>query len=182
MSASLDLTADVARAALEYDASTGLLRWRHRDDVPASFNGRYAGKTAGRPGGRGYIYVNLYRRCYKAHRMAWLISYGEWPAGAIDHINRDKTDNRLNNLRFATPSQNSINSDVYSSNRSGVRGVTWHAGISKWQAQIGVAGKVVYLGSFDRIEDAAAARADRERQLFGAFSGASDAPVVRSAA
>lgn len=86
----------------------------------------------------------------------------------IDHINRDKLDNRKDNLRYATVSQNSINKAPSINNTSGIKGVTKKRG--KWQAQINKDGKCVYLGTFKEKEDAASAYNVAAKAMFGDFA------------
>lgn len=76
----------------------------------------------------------------------------------IDHRDRNGLNNRRSNLRRATKAQNAENSTVRKDNTSGIKGVTWNALAGKWQAQIGIRGKVLYLGLFSRIQEAAKAR------------------------
>ena len=88
----------------------------------------------------------------------------------IDHASRNTLDNRKRNLRIATASQNGINSGMRSNNTSGYRGVSWNKKFRKWVASIRHGGHLCYLGSYDRIEDAAEARRKKEIELFGEFS------------
>jgi hypothetical protein len=98
-------------------------------------------------------------------RMHWLIA-----GKGADHVNRDGLDNRRSNLRKATPSQQLMNRNIVSSNTSGHRGVIWDKSAKKWRAQIGKERRNYVLGTFDNIEDAIAARASAEKELFGEFS------------
>lgn len=88
----------------------------------------------------------------------------------IDHINSNTSDNRKNNLRTATKSQNGMNRDLQSNNTSGNTGVYWHKKISKWIACITVNREYIYLGSFNNFEDAVKARKEAEDKYFGEFS------------
>ncbi len=104
---------------------------------------------AGYVGGKGYVYVSVDGHKYLGHRLAWFMTYGVWPASGLDHINRIKTDNRLANLRLATPSENNQNkSEAMVSNTSGLLGVSWMSRARKWRAQIQVDGRVTYLGLY----------------------------------
>lgn len=142
---------------------TGELTWR----ISPSF-AIEAGHRAGSRGSKGYQTVSLDRTYLGVHRVLWAMHKGAWPAGAIDHINGNPSDNRIANLRECTPSQNAINSRMPSTNTHGTKGVTLlpHG---KWQAQIKINGKSKYLGSFVNKSDAAAAYGAAARELFGEF-------------
>ena len=97
-----------------------------------------------------------------AHRLAWFYVYGAWPNGDLDHINGDKLDNRIANLREATRKQNMQNVRQHKHNTSGVKGVAWHSQRNKWRAYIFVDYRQIHLGLFDTKEAAAAARMNAE--------------------
>ena len=105
-----------------------------------------------------------------AHRVAWVMTHGEWPKEMIDHINGDRSDNRLCNLRQATRSQNLINSKLSSRNSSGFRGVSWCSAKQKWDARIYSATKLRLLGRFKTKEEAIAAYAAAAAELHGDFA------------
>lgn len=139
------LTAEIARQALSYDPDSGSLTWLiSRGTVKA-------GSKVCRVSNRGYLTVKIFGKTYQAHRVAWLIVHGEWPI-TIDHINRQRTDNRLVNLRNATQQQNMCNVPRKRTNTSGVRGVSWHSQSEKWQVEVKADGKRYYLGSYQDIE------------------------------
>jgi hypothetical protein len=101
----------------------------------------------------------LFKHDYCAHRMAWLLMTGSWPADEIDHINHVKDDNRWGNLREATHQQNMKNQKMSRLNVSGYTGVSWHRGKKLWEAYIhGDVGKIIPLGSYIDLEAAVAAR------------------------
>jgi hypothetical protein len=140
------------RAALRYDADTGRFFWFHRrGNVPAGT------ETGLCNNGKGYRVIGWCNRIHVAHRMAWAIYYGEWPAQDIDHINGDRADNRICNLRLATRGENMQNAKTPVHNSSGHRGVHWHAGAKKWRAVIWKDKSPHHLGFFDDITDAAEA-------------------------
>jgi hypothetical protein len=93
-------------------------------------------------------------RYYSAHRLAWLYTHGEWPAGQIDHINRDRRDNRMCNLRVVTHSENLQNIQIWRSNKSGQRGVSWNTREKIWRAQICHQKQQIYLGNFKDKQEA----------------------------
>jgi hypothetical protein len=100
-----------------------------------------------------------------AHRLVWLLHKGYWPAADLDHINEDKTDNRIENLREATRAQNMQNVRVHKHNTSGCKGVAWYAPRGKWRAYIFCNYRQRHLGLFSTFTDAVAARKAAERQL-----------------
>jgi len=147
------------RKVLSYDPETGRLTWR--SDMG---NRVKAGGAAGTLGLNGYRQVVARRRRYYAHRVAWALYHGEWPAGQIDHINGIRTDNRIANLRDVTHAENARNKMMVSANTSGRTGVVWHKGAGKWMAQITISYRPIYLGLFAEFEEACAARESAERE------------------
>lgn len=154
------LTAEEARMWLSYDANSGCLTWVLRPS-----RGVRVGDDAGAKTQNGYVCVKFRGNSYLVHRIAWLMSFGEWPIGDIDHINGVRSDNRLTNLRDVPRSMNVQNVRVArSSNLScGVLGVTPKN--QKWQASISCDGKRKYLGVFDTPEDAGSAYINAKRAL-----------------
>ena len=106
----------------------------------------------------GYLQISIDGKRYLAHRLAWLYIHGEFPPNCIDHVNRDRADNRIVNLRLATRGENQQNQSMHSNNTSGYQGVCWHKKTGKWMARIKLNGKESYLGLFADIADAVAAR------------------------
>ena len=161
------ITADVnrIRELLEYEADTGILRWKVKRHGTA-----IAGSQAGSINSKGYRCVKIDGKLYQAHRIAWVIAKGEWPTSAIDHKNRSRDDNRIENLRLATNSQNTANSKRPAHNTSGLKGVTWHKLRRKWAAQIRKDGKNIHLGLFASAEDAHEAYIRAANENFGEFA------------
>ena len=114
--------------------------------------------------GYGYPTISLNRSHKAVHKVLFPDAKGD-----IDHINGKPHDNRRCNLRVCTHSQNRQNSKKYANNTSGVTGVYWNRRAKKWQADIKVYYKKIYLGLFDSIEEAAAVRKAAEIQYFGEF-------------
>jgi hypothetical protein len=110
------------------------------------------------------------RKNYSAHRLAWLYVYGEWPSDQIDHINRNRSDNRIANLRIATPTQNQANRSVCKRNTTGFKGVTVDPRTGRFRAKIRVNGKRTHIGVFDSAEEAGAAYVAASRRVYGDFS------------
>jgi hypothetical protein len=150
------------RESLTYDPRTGVLRWR----VDRTCTAR-AGTRAGCSHSRGYLTIRVDGHRYYAHRLAWLLALGEWPAGEIDHIDGDTGNNRLANLRVVTRSQNNLNHNLHRNNTSGVSGVYWYAARSKWRAIIKIRGKKKHLGLFASRDEAEAARRTAAVALVG---------------
>lgn len=162
------MTPETLRELFHYCPESGALTHRRRspgwfsgERFANAWNARFAGKTAGSVCAKGYIQVVVHGRVLQAHRVAWSIATGQEP-NEIDHINGDKTDNRLTNLRSVTHAENGKNRALGRNNRSGVNGVGWNSHFGKWQARIKVAGRSKSLGYFDNLEDAAAARRTAE--------------------
>ena len=134
---------------LHYDPETGVFTWlvvKGRRGLP--------GKTAGTIGADGYVIITIDGRKLRAHRLAWLCVHGTEPPNEIDHCNLIRHDNRLCNLRLATSRQNKENKDKLRNNKSGYRGVSWHARAGRWQSTIRSNGKTTYLGLFDSAPEA----------------------------
>ena len=116
----------------------------------------------------GYLSIGIDGVIYLAHRLVWAIMHGEDPKHIIDHINRDKLDNRIDNLRLCTNHQfdNKQNMDKYANNKSGVKGVSWFKPSGKWAAHIRVNKILIFLGYHSTIEAAAEARREAELKYF----------------
>ena len=140
-----------------YDYETGVLYWRRRNSnrVPKTLEAGTQNKSS------GYLSVQVRGRLYQVHRVVMLMCYGFYGEGLeVDHINHVRNDNRLVNLRFVTRSENMRNRSVSSNNTSGITGVYFLKARKKYTAQIGVNRKLTFLGYFDTLEEAAAARAE----------------------
>ena len=160
---------------LKYDPETGVFLWRWRSPhyfpnarSHASWNARFAEKPAFTSVSttHGYTQTNILGRVHRGHRVAWAMHFGRWPEGEIDHINGDRTDNRISNLRDVGRADNGRNLCVSRRNKSGVVGVTWDQQRERWFASIRHGGKTIGLGRFDSLDAAAAARR-RAEQNFG---------------
>jgi hypothetical protein len=153
------------RKRLRYEPETGKLYWLDCEDMPNCWRGRYAGVEAfTSDSGNGYQQGSIDGRTYQAHRVIWARVTGAWPAADIDHINGDKLDNRIENLRVVSRAENSRNASKRVNNTSGVCGVSWHKNRGKWQALVVVQGKYHHLGLFTSFDDAVAARKAAARE------------------
>jgi hypothetical protein len=133
------LTADELSKIAHYDPETGDFTWLE------NLARRKAGTKAPR---RRYLQLSIRQKLYYAHRLAWLYAHGEWPVDQIDHINGDPSDNRIANLRVATPSQNSANRPTHRDNKTGLKGVC-EIPSGKFMASILESGQTKYLGVFE---------------------------------
>lgn len=156
------LSLDRLKEVLEYHAETGAFTWKVSHPRAA------AGQIAGAKDHYGYVVIRIDGHLYKAHRLAWLYVYGEWPKKGLDHINRKKDDNRIDNLRLADQSLNMHNVDARCNSKSGVSGVVWRKDRNKWRASIRIGYKNIWLGSYTAKEDAIAARRKAEKRLLAA--------------
>ena len=151
------LTFERAAELFRYDKDTGKIYWRSRPSKHASITiGTEAG-TLKRDHTNIYRRVKIAGQFYLTHRIAWLIHYGVWPDGELDHKDGDGLNNRIENLRDVSRQENLKNQRMYRSNKSGITGVDWHKARGKWRAKIGINGKQKTLGRFDSIDEAAEA-------------------------
>jgi len=134
------------------------------------------GDVAGSAKGLGYLGVTADRKSYYVHRLVWLYHNGYFPEHGIDHINRNKKDNRIENLREVSQSCNIKNSLRRPNKTSGIRGVNWSSGRQKWCAMICNKGKVVNLGRcYDKIEAVCLRLAAEQCAGWGSCNAASPA-------
>lgn len=127
------------------------------------------GKVAGHVTKEGYVAIFLGGHSYKAHRLAWFVTYGEWPTDDLDHIDRNKSNNKIANLRKASRSMNSANVGLRSHNTSGYRGVSFNSQWKRWVAQIMVGGEKRFLGYFGSAEKANEAYVLAAKEAFGEY-------------
>ena len=140
------LTQERLNSRYDYNPATGFLVRKKRK-----------GRQEYRAKAGNYVYVTINGKCFPAHRLIWMMVYGHWP-DEIDHINGNKQDNRLYNLRNVTRLENMRNRCIQKNNTSGVTGVYWSPARKKWEVRIQVEGKFLFLGYFSNKEDAIAER------------------------
>ncbi len=162
------LTAAKLREAVSYEPITGAFTWKINGENRT--NADRIGTEAGTLDSEGYLRLCFHNYNHFAHRAVWLYLYGQWPKGIIDHLNGNRRDNRLCNLREATSTDNSRNARVYGS-LGRLKGAS-RSGATRWRAQITVDGKTILLGTFATEEEAHAAYVAAARQHFGEFANA----------
>jgi hypothetical protein len=149
----------------------GLMKWKPRgmqwflhlgtdaQRAMASWNTRHANKPAfAHCTGNGYLHGCLFNEKLLAHRAVWCLATCHWPTATIDHINGDRQDNRICNLRDVAHVQNCRNQPRSKVNTSGFTGVSFEAARNKYAAHITIAGRTLHLGRFDALADANRAR------------------------
>jgi hypothetical protein len=129
------------------------------------------GKRVGTLRNDGYIGIFIDKKYYFEHRLIWTIFNGEIPSGYyIDHINNDRADNRVENLRLCTTRENAYNRGPQANNKSGFKGVSWHKQKQKWVAQIKIDGKNKFLGFFEDKEEAYQKYCEKAIETHGEFA------------
>ena len=165
-----------AAKLVNYDGATGVFIWLKRegsDPKTRQFNTRFSGKECGCDNGKGYssIKIRIDGELFTlaAHTLVWLIAYGEMPVYDIDHIDGNRSNNKIDNLRAVTKALNCRNAKMLKSNTSGVTGVTLDKSTGKWRARTKVDKVMHSLGSFDDIRNA-----ENAIKLFRAKHGFTD--------
>ena len=153
------LTQRIVRDALDYNEGTGILKWK----IPAGFNTQIVGKTAGSVTEQGYSRLCINGVQIFAHRIIWLYKHGYLPENQIDHIDRNRLNNRLDNLREVTQVCNSRNSGNPKTNTSGVKGV--YKKDNGWQVSVKVFQKIHYIGFSLEFSEAVCLRLAAEQCL-----------------
>jgi hypothetical protein len=148
---------------LEYNPRTGEFFWR------ISIATVHAGDRAGSIYANGYRYIQMEGVDYRAARVAWFMMTGEDPVVFVDHLNRIRDDDRFDNLRLATNSQNQANA-WWSTNTSGFKGVTWQKSRGQWAASITIDNKQKFLGRFNTRVEAAKAYRNAAVDAWGEFA------------
>lgn len=145
------LTQERLKEVLHYDPETGQFIWLvARAQKP---KGSIAGAIKKGPASSsqrrwGYVLIGIARKVYFAHRLAWFYVYGRWPVQQLDHIDGDRTNNRIANLRESTSAQNAQNRYYSGGKSSRFLGVCWAKDTQRWQTMIRINGKPIYLGQY----------------------------------
>lgn len=132
--------------------------------------GKQSNRALGHIDKYGYVQITVSRRRVAAHRVAWCLHYHEWPLFIVDHIDGDRSNNRIDNLRKATPTENAQNRSVSSKKLSDYKGVDFHKHCNKWRARIKTAIGTLHLGHFESEEEAAKAYRTAVPFFFGDFA------------
>lgn len=146
---------------MEYSKHTGLFLWRMQRGNSVTVAGSIAGTTRA----DGYVRIKIDGNFYRAHRLAWFYVTGIWPSDQIDHKDRNRSNNRWNNLRQATRSQNGANMTRVKSSLKGA----FKDG-NRWRSHIKVSGRCIYLGMFGSPESAHSAYVEAAKKYHGEFS------------
>lgn len=150
---------------LRYDSISGRLTWCFRDRRLfkterqfKTWNARFSGRDAlSSLSQRGYLHGKIFGLACKAHHAAWAIYHGNWPDGEVDHIDRDKANNSIDNLRIVDRSQNCMNRSGHKDSTSKYKGVSYKKSIGKWTSQIQHNKQSIHLGYYNNELDAAEA-------------------------
>jgi hypothetical protein len=154
------ITQEELKESLDYNPETGLFTWKIKPRL-RSEAGDIAGTYA-----LGYISICYRQKFYRAHRLAWLYIYGEWPENQIDHINRIRDDNRICNLRLSTNSENGQNKiKANKNNSSGLLGVFIDKRDNRIYSKITIGKKIIHLGCFKSKEKAHEAYVKAKKEL-----------------
>lgn len=161
----MPLSSKLVGEYLNYDPSSGVVRWKKRTGPQCQL-----GEQAGNVDSNGYRQIQFFGKRYKTTRIIWLLMTGAWPSDEIDHVNRDRADDRWENLRIATHAQNMANQNIMRVNNiSGYRGVCWHKSTKKWAVQV-KGHRPCHCGLFENKEDAARHYDEIVRALYGEFA------------
>lgn len=169
-----EIDVNLLRSLIDIDTDTGVMKWKPRPEglfnghakrSSAAWNARYAGKAVQLYiHADGYAKMRVFDQAFQVHRVVYALHHGAWPEGHIDHINGVRADNRPENLRSVTRTENNRNQKRHSTNKSGQMGVRWHRAARKWLARIYDKNQEIHLGLFAEFEDAVAARKAAERK------------------
>lgn len=155
------MTPEYLKSILNYDPETGVFTWLHDHRGPVR-----AGDVAGRTKPNGYISVKIAQQEFYAHRLAYLYMTGTFPEHEVDHINRNRADNRWVNLRSASAANNKANTPVRRTSAVGLKGVSLHKKSGKWRARI----QTDTIGYYETPEFAHAAYVKEAAKRFGEFA------------
>lgn len=156
-----DLTQEYLDSILLYSPNAGEFRWKNKKGKKIT-PGQIAGYINHYRGGMSYRIIQIDGVNYRAHRLAWLYTYGSFPKNHIDHIDGDGTNNKIKNLRSVTRTENQKNTRLRADNTSGVVGISWDTAREKWHSYISDKGRRITLGYFKNKEKAVEERKKAE--------------------
>jgi len=156
------ITQDDIKRLFIYNGENLIWRVQPKYDV-------FIGDVAGSMKSSNYRQIGIKGKLYYAHILIFLYHYGRMPK-EIDHIDGNKFNNKIKNLRECTRSQNCWNTGTPKTNTSGIKGVSWRSDRGKWRAYIKLHGKTIYLGCFKHIKDAGDAVSKKRVELHGEFA------------
>ena len=161
------LTQSALKEMLSYDPKTGLFRWLStRSGIKADGAAGYINPKT------NYCVITVKNNTFKAHRLAWLYVYGEWPINDIDHINQNGSDNRIENLRDVNRIENGRNHSLSRTNTSGITGVCWNTRTKIWHANIRIGSRNIHLGTYhDKFEAVCARKSANNKHGFSPDHG-----------
>ena len=181
MSEQNNITQEYLKSILDYNPETGIFRWKVRsvnmfEDGFFSaehncnlWNARFVGKPPGSID-NGYLRISINYEKYRAHILAWVIINGSWPERDIDHINLDRSDNRICNLRLSEDGGNSKNCPKRKDNKTGYKSVHFCKRDKKYIARIQNNGKRIIVGYFSTPEEAHEAYKEAALRLHGEYA------------
>lgn len=171
-----ELSSKALRHIFHYDCMSGEIYWKNvyrynsrKGGYVKCVNSSFIGKTVFNNIRNGYLVDIVFGKHCTSHRLAWALHYGEWPLEYIDHINGDKSDNRIYNLRLASASENGYNRTRNKNNTSGFKGVTWCKKIMKWKSSIMKDRKRIHIGVFSSVNEARDAYVRASIEICGEF-------------
>ena len=158
------LTQEYLKSILHYDLDTGIFTWKVNKSKRSKI-GNVAGYLD-----NGYVRIEINNIQYRAHRLAWLYVYGEMPKSLIDHIDGNRSNNKISNLREATYQANSENYKTPRTNKSGVKNVSWYKGLNKWVVSINIKKTKKTIGYFEDLELAELVAVEARNKYRGEFA------------
>lgn len=161
-----ELTQKRLRELLYYESTSGNFLWVAKSSPKSNYIkiGDIAGSRD-----NGCIRIKVHKKSYLAHRLVWLYVYGKFPEKLLDHVDGNRSNNKVDNLREATSAQNTLNQRLRVSNTSGFKGVSKQGEVDKWRAYCSVNGEIIYLWLYDTPEEAGHIREEFAKKNHGEF-------------
>lgn len=159
------LTQEELKTLLQYNPTTGDFTWLEKASKYSNIKvGEIADKLHA-----NYKDISINNKRYKSHRLVWLYFYGNFPSVMIDHIDCDRLNNKIENLRLATSSNNNWNRTLNSNTKTGVKGVRIHKN-GNYEGRIMCNKISYYLGVFETLEEAEEAVTVKRAELHGEYA------------